>query len=253
MGEVIAIINQKGGAGKTSTALALSAGAMRKGFKTLSVDIDPQCNMSYSMGADTSRETVLDLLTESAEAATAVQKTPQGDAIPATASMYGADAIITETGKEYRLREALEPIRAEYDYIILDAPPALGVLTVNALTAADSVIIPAQAEAYSLMGIAQLYNTIDTVRKYCNPGLTVRGILLTRYSSRNILSRDMREVISEEATRHGTRVFSAAIRENVSIKEAQARQQDIFTYAPRSNGAADYSAFINEIIPNRRQ
>lgn len=251
MKEIISTINQKGGTGKTSTALALAAGSKIKGYNVLCIDLDPQCNLSYSMGAKTDGETSLDLLTGDVTAPAAVQRTPQGDIIAASPALSGADLTITQTGKEYRLREALEAIRGSYDYCIIDVPPSLGVLTVNALTAADSVIIPADATAYSLMGITQLYDTIDTIRKYCNPALTVRGIVLTRYSPRSILSRDMRQMIEAAAVQRGTRIFETAIRENISIKEAQASQQDIFSYAPRSNGAADYMALVNEIIPDR--
>ena len=251
MKEIITILSQKGGTGKTTTASAIAAGARRQGYSVLSIDLDAQQNLSLSMGADIGGKTIFDVLTGSTTAASAIQQTPQGDIIAASPALSGADMVLTATGKEYRLKEALEPLSPRYDYIVIDCPPSLGVLTVNALTAATSAIVPAQADLFSVQGITQLYGTIDTVKRYCNPALTVKGILLTRYSPRSILSRDMRQTIEGIATRQGGRVFDTAIRENVALREAQAQQQDIFTYAPRSNGAADYSAFVKEIIPTK--
>lgn len=251
MKDVFCIISQKGGVGKSTTASAVAAGARQAGYTVLTIDLDPQGNLSLSMGADTSGKTVLDILTGTATAPNAIQQTPQGEIIATSPALASADMILNDTGKEYRLREAIEPIFPKYDYIILDTPPALGVLTVNALTAATGAIIPAQADLFSLQGITQLYGTIETVKRYCNPSLTVKGVLLTRYSPRSILSREMRDVIEETVTQHGGRVFDTHIRENIALREAQARQQDIFTYAPNSNGATDYSTFIKEIIPQR--
>lgn len=249
--DVFCIISQKGGVGKSTTAAAVAAGARQQGYSVLTVDLDPQGNLSLSMGADVGGVTVFDVLTGSAPARSAIQQTPQGEIIAASPALSSADMTLTQTGKEYRLREAIEPLYPRYDYIVIDTPPALGVLTVNALTAATAAIIPAQADLFSVQGIAQLYSTIDTVKRYCNPALTVKGVLLTRYSPRSVLSREMRDVINDTAAQHGAGVFRAYIRENIALREAQAQQQDIFTYAPRSNGAADYRAFVNEIIPTK--
>lgn len=249
MKETFCIISQKGGVGKSTTAAAIGAGARNMGFKALTVDLDPQGNLSLSMGADTSNQTILDVLTGGASASDAIQQTPQGDIIAASPALSSADMVLTETGKEYRLKEALAPVLPRYDYIILDTPPALGVLTVNALTACTGVIIPAQADLFSLQGITQLYSTVETVKRYCNPGMTVKGVLLTRYNPRSVLSREMRDLIDETAQQYGGGVFNTHIRENIALREAQARQENIFDYAPRSNGAADYGAFLKEIIP----
>lgn len=251
MKEIFTIISQKGGVGKSTTTAAIAAGARRQGYTVLTIDLDPQSNLSLSMGADTSGKTILDVLTGNTPALGAIQQTPQGEIIPASPALSSADMTLTQTGKEYRLREAIEPLCRRYDYIVLDTPPALGVLTVNALTAATAAIIPAQADLFSVQGITQLYGTIDTVKRYCNPALSVKGILLTRYSPRSVLSREMRDVMEGIATQHGGRVFDTFIRENIALREAQARQQSIFDYAPNSNGAADYRAFIKEIIPTK--
>ena len=139
-------------------------------------------------------------------------------------------------------------LAGSYDYVIIDTPAALGTLTINALTAANSVIIPVQADIYSLQGIEQLNQTIEAVKKYCNPALYIRGILATRYNGRAIISKDMLSNFEEAAGQLNTRLYSTPIRECISIKEAQASQQNIFEYAPRSNAAKDYNAFIDEFL-----
>lgn len=246
--KTIAIINQKGGVGKSTTALCVGAGLSLKGYKVLYIDLDAQGNLTYTLGADPKGLTALDILTKEATAEQTIQRTAQGDVISASPSLAGADTLITAVGKEYRLKEALEPIKEKYDYIIIDTPPALSVLTINALTACTGVIIPAQADIYSLQGISQLNNTIQTVKQYCNPSLEVMGIVLTRYSSRAILSREVAEMIEQTAENLNTRLYKATVRENIAVKEAQASQQNIFEYAPKSNAAADYLALVDEII-----
>lgn len=242
--EVIAIVNRKGGVGKTATAQALGAGLIKKGCSVLYIDLDSQTNLTYGLGADAGGLSSMDVLAGDATAQEAIQHTQQGGVIAGAEALAGADAAIDGTGKEYRLKEALEGL--QYDYCIIDTPAALGTLTVNALTAADSVIIPVQAEVYSLQGIGQLSKTIETVKKYCNRNLYIRGILITRYNGRAIISRDMQANLEDAAQQLKTRLYSTPIRECVSIKEAQASQQDIYSYAPRSNAAKDYAAFIEE-------
>ncbi len=244
--EVIAVVNRKGGVGKTATAQALGAGLIKKKKKVLYIDLDSQTNLSYGLGADTAGLNSMDVLTGEATAKEAIQNTPQGDTIPATEALAGADAIIDGTGKEYRLKEAINGL--QYDYIIIDTPAQLGTLTVNALTAATSVIIPVQAEVYSLQGIGQLNKTIEAVKKYCNKDLYIRGILITRYNARAVISKDMQTNLQEAAEQLNTRLYSVPIRECVAIKEAQASQTDIFSYSPRSNAAKDYTAFIKEFM-----
>ena len=247
--EVIAIVNRKGGVGKTATAQALGAGLIKKGCSVLYIDLDSQTNLTYGLGADAGGLSSMDVLTGDATAQEAIQHTQQGDVIAGAEALAGADAAIDGTGKEYRLKEALEGL--QYDYCIIDTPAALGTLTVNALTAADSVIIPVQAEVYSLQGIGQLSKTIEAVKKYCNRNLYIRGILITRYNGRAIISRDMQANLEDAAQQLKTRLYSTPIRECVSIKEAQAQQQDIYSYAPRSNAAKDYAAFIEEFTERK--
>lgn len=248
--ETIAIVNRKGGVGKTATAHALGAGLASRGYKILFIDLDSQCNLSYDLGTAPGLS-ISDVLTGSCTAQEAIQHTEGGDILPASASLALADTVLDQTGKEYRLKEALEPIKDSYDYIIIDTPPALGILTVNALTACDSAIIPAQAEVHSLQGIGLLNSTIEAVKKYTNPALTIRGILLTRYNKRTIISQDMKQILEATAGELGTKVFATPIRECTAIKEAQAKQASIFDYAPKSNAAADYSALIEDILKER--
>ncbi len=248
MKEIIAIINQKGGVGKSTTASALGAGLILNGYKVLLVDLDAQSNLSYNVKTVNSKLSSFEVLTQATTAREAIIKTESCDIIPASPALAGADTLITETGKEYRLTEALETIKENYDYIIIDTPPALGTLTVNALTACDSVIIPAQADIYSLQGIGQLNNTIQTVKKYCNHSLKIKGILITRYNARAVLTRDMVELLEDTAEKLETIVFNTKIRECIALKEAQAIQQNIYSYAPKSNAAADYKSFTDEVM-----
>ena len=248
MGRMFAIINQKGGVGKTTTAEALAAGLALKGCSVLSIDLDAQGNMTHTSRASTEGATVLGVLMGELDASDAIQHTENGDIIPASKALAGADAFIKDTGKEYRLREALEPIRGEYDYIVVDTPPALGILTINALTACDSVIIPAQADIYSLQGVEQLAETIKPVKKYTNPALTIEGILLTRYSPRSVLSREVAELAEQLAAKLGTKLFKTTIREAIAVKEAQISQRSLFSYAPKAKVTEDYSRFIAEIL-----
>lgn len=245
----IAVINQKGGVGKSTTAEAIGQGLTLKGEKVLYIDLDPQSNLSYLMGADQGASSALEVLQRKTSAADAIQHTPQGDIIAASPALAGADVTITATGKEYRLKEALEVVN--YSYCIIDTPPALGVLTINALTACDGCIIPAQADFLSLQGIGQLHGTIETVKQYCNPGLKVFGIVLTRYNARTVISQEVAGMMAETAKALKTRLFNARIRECTAIKEAQAMRQSIYQYAPRSNASADYTALVSEIIEGK--
>jgi chromosome partitioning protein len=249
MKEIFAIINQKGGVGKTTTAHALGAGISTKGFKVLLLDLDAQGNLSHSLGAALKDPvSAMDVLIKEVSAEDAVVRGEKLTYIPSSPALAGADMIISQTGKEYRLKEALEPILEYYDYVVIDTPPALGILTVNALTACTKVIIPAQADIYSLQGIGQLYGTIEAVRRYCNPNLKITGILLTRYSSRSILTRDITNMIEQTAGRLETIVYKTTIREAVAIKEAQAQQMDIFSYAPKGKATDDYRMFVEEVL-----
>lgn len=249
--KTIAVINQKGGVGKSTTAENLAAGLALRGYRTLAIDLDAQANLTYTMGVSTEGATILGVITGEVKIHDAIRHSQTCDVIPASKALAGADAFITDTGKEYRLREALDEIRNDYDFAVIDTPPALGILTVNALTACNSVVIPAQADIYSLHGIEQLTKTIAPVRKYCNRSLRIEGILLTRYSSRSVLSREIADLSNQLADKLGTKLFNVRIREAIAVKEAQINQKSLFEYSPKAGVTEDYSAFIDELLEGK--
>jgi len=243
------VVNQKGGVGKSTTAAAIAGGLTICGLQVLSVDLDAQGNLSHTLRAlGKPHKSILEVLLGELHVEDAIQHTDCGDLIPASRNLSGADAFLSDTGKEYRLKEALSTMACVYDYIIIDSPPALGIATVNALTAADRAIIPAQADIYSLQGVEQLAGTISTVKRYCNPGLAIDGILLTRYSPRSILSREVQGLMAQLAEKLGTRLYKTTIREAVAVKEAQISRQSLFEYAPTAKVTDDYREFLTEVL-----
>lgn len=252
---VISISNRRGGTGKTVTCHALGAGLAQRGYKVLFVDLDSQANLTFDLdigGAGNGGAEIGSFELLKGKQIPEIVWTCSSfiDLIPGTEALALADREFEGAGL---LRKALQPVREKYDYIIIDTPPALGVLTVNALTASDFCIVPVQAEIHSLQGVSLLYGAIRSVQQTTNPALTVSGILLTRYNPRAILSRDMLENFQAQAEALHTIVFPFQIRECIAIKEAQAMQQDIFTYAPASNAAADYSALVDAIEKQTNQ
>lgn len=253
MAKVITVINQKGGVGKTTTAHAIGAWLQAKGHKVLFVDLDQQSNLSYATGAANSSYNSLEIFVSGKLDKVQVQTTAGGyDVVPASPMLANVDAVLNATGKEYRLKEALANLQG-YDFVILDTPPSLNIVTVNALTASDYALIPAQADIFSLQGITQLGQTIQAVKRYTNPDLNVLGIVLTRHNTRTILSRDLQQVITDTASQLNTKVYEQHIREAVTIKEAQAMRKDIFTYDAKSKAAHDYSQLMQEIYQDIQQ
>lgn len=249
---IITITNQKGGIGKSTTAHNIGAGLALKGKKTLLIDLDPQGNLSMSCGISEPAMTVYSILTGKAPAKQVIKPVKKNlDIIPASLNLSTADLELTDVGKEYKLAEAIEPVRGDYDYIVIDTPPALGILSVNALTIAHRVIIPAQADVFSLEAIRQLYSTIEAIQRYTNKELRIGGILLTRYNNRNILTQNLTEVLQKTAKQLDTKVFKSTIRETVAIREAQAKKQDIFAYAKSSGIANDYMGLVMEIMKDK--
>lgn len=246
----IALSNQKGGVAKTTTAAALASGLSNRGFKVLAVDLDPQSNLGFSSGADllSGKSTLYDVFKGSADTKDAIQHLEDYDIIVGGLSLAGADMDFTQTGREYLLQEALDSVRDEYDFCLLDCPPTLGILTVNALTAADSVIVPITADAYSIQGLSQLKLLIDRVRKYSNRELVIAGLLITRYDDRTNVSKALTDQIYQTAEKLETKVFSRPIRNSVAVRESQVLQSNLFTEAPKANATKDYGAFIDELL-----
>lgn len=250
VGKIIAIANQKGGVGKTTTAVNLGAALALLGKRVLLVDMDPQGNTTSGIGvskADVVYD-VYDLLINDVPAASVVRPTnvPNLDLLPSTIQLAGAEIELVPTlSREVRLRRALEPIRSAYDFILIDCPPSLGLLTINALTAADSVLIPIQAEYYALEGLSQLLNTIRLVQKHLNGALTIEGVLLTMYDARTNLSLQVAEEVKKYFK---DKVYRAIIPRNVRLSEAPSYGQAVVTYDPKSRGADLYMELAREVL-----
>lgn len=245
---IISVANQKGGTAKTSTAHALVTGAAYKRKSSLAIDFDPQGNLSFIMGADANRAGAYELMKQKAQAERVIQHTSQGDIIPASLNLAAADIEFSgKPGRDFFLQAALEPLQNVYDVAIVDTPPTLGTLLVNALTASDEVIIPMNADILSLQGLYQLAETINQVKSFCNKGLKVTGILITKYSGRTVLARDIKETIEAKCAELGIPVLNTVIRDGVAVREAQTTQESLFAYAPNSNPAKDYLQLFDEI------
>jgi chromosome partitioning protein len=252
MGKAVVITNQKGGVGKTTTACAIISGLARKGFKTLGVDLDPQGNFGFCLGADIeSSPTVFDLMKKSRRVDDVIQTCNDIDVIPSNILLSGAELEFSMIGREMLLKWGLAPVRERYDYIIIDTPPALNILTVNAYTATDNLIILMVPEILSVLGIAQIRETIDLVKSIYNPRIEVLGILLNKYDGRRMLTRDVEEMTEIIAKDLDTVVFKTKVRTSVAVAEAPAQCESIFTYAPQSTAAKDYKKFIDELISQK--
>lgn len=244
--EIIAVTNQKGGIGKTTTALALVDLLNAQGKKALYVDLDPQCNGTDNFQAKVEGAgTLYDLLVNGDP--DCIQHLERGDIIAGDPLLKDASEHLTGVSAAHKLRKGLAKITG-YDFIILDTPPALSILLSNALTAADKVIIPLTADRFGLQGLVQLHDTIEDIKEYTNPHLTVDGLLLVKYNGRTNLSKGISESLPKYADLFGSRVYTTVIREAVAVREAQAAQESLFTWAPNSNPANDYRALLNEII-----
>ena len=249
LAKIIAVTNQKGGVGKTTTAINLSALVAEAGKRVLLVDIDPQGNATSGLGqADTDSNTVYEVLLGEAQAREAIVATGFGplSLMPTAIELAGAEIeLVSIEDRESLLRRALDPLRDDYDYIFIDCPPALGLLTLNALTAADSVLIPIQCEYYALEGVGQLVNTVKLIRKKLNPDLAVEGILLTMYDARTNLCA---QVVQEVRTHFRDEAFETMIPRNVRLSEAPSYGLPIHLYDARCAGAQAYRELARELI-----
>lgn len=245
MGKVISLLNHKGGVGKTTSAINIGAGLVELGKKVLLLDLDPQANLTLSLGAPREKITIYESLRGESDLV-AYNVKNNLDVVISSLDLSGAEMeLINEAGREYLLRELIEPIAADYDYIIIDCPPSLGLLTLNALTSSHYIIIPLQTEFLALQGLSKIKQVIDKVRVRLNKSVQIIGVLPTMYDSRKVLNREVVETIKKF---FGKRVFDTMIRENVALAEAPSRRMDIFAYNPNSIGAQDYLELSRELL-----
>lgn len=245
MSKVISISNHKGGVGKTTSALNIGAGLSSLGKKILLIDLDPQANLSQSLGIREPQRTIYGAL-RGDYPLEPKQVIKSLDIIPSTLDLSGAEVEMSnEAGREYILKELIEPLRGAYDYIIIDSPPSLGLLTINAFTASDEILIPLQAEYLAIQGLTKLLEVIDKIQRRLNKELKVGGVFITQYDSRKILNRD---VVATIEAHFKDKVFNTRIRDNIALAEAPAHQVDIFRYNATSYGAKDYLSLCKEIL-----
>ena len=250
MGKIIAVVNQKGGVGKTTTVINLVASLKKKKYKVLLVDMDPQGNASSGSGIEKNRvsNTIYDFLIGNTEIKECIYTTPieKFDVIPANMNLAGAGIeIANEMNREFLLSKGLDQIKNDYDFIIIDCPPAVNLLTINSLTASDSVIIPMQCEYYALEGISQLMQTIKLIKNKTNKKLSLEGILFTMHDSRTNLSKQVIEEVEKHFKKY---VYKTKISRSVRLSEAPSYGVSCITYAPKSKSTKQYMEFTNEFL-----
>ena len=249
MGKIVSIANQKGGVGKTTTSINLSTVLAKRGKKVLLMDADPQGNATSGLGINKEQQfSVYDVLIEDIEVENTLQSTivKHLDLCPSNINLAGAEVqLVSMEDREYRLKTKLNNIRGKYDFIIIDCPPSLGLITLNAFTASNSVLIPVQCEYYALEGLGQLLNTVELVRKHMNKDFKVEGALLTMYDARTNLSN---QVVKEVKRYFEDKVYKNVIPRNVKLSEAPSYGMPITLYDPRSKGAKSYEKFTREFL-----
>ncbi len=249
MKKIIAVTNQKGGVGKTTTSLSLIDGLRLRGNRVLGVDLDPQGSLGFSAGLNIEKiPTIYEVFKGKISVEKAIAEANVGDILPSNILLSAAETELNMTGREYLLRNELSKVLHKYDYVVIDTPPALNILTVNAYVAAEGLIIPMAPEILSLLGISQIRETIDSVRRYYNPNLEVLGILLNRFSNRLVLNREVEDMAAQIAEKLDTVVFDAKIRTSVAVAECPAHAESILTYAPSSKPAQDFQALVRELM-----
>ena len=248
---IVAITNQKGGVGKTTTAINLAAGLSMKGLRTLLIDLDPQANSSMSfLDVHGLERSVYDALVEKdvslADVIVPTGKMPNLSIAPANIALAKVEAkLVGEIDGIYRLKDALTPILERYDYVVIDTPPTLGLITVNALVAATHVLIPIQSSYFALEGTDDLLETIDKVKARANPQLQILGAVITLYDKRTLLARD---ILGEIRKVFGDKIFKTTISKSVRLEESPAYRESIFTFAPKSSGAYEYYKLSEEVL-----
>lgn len=254
MGKVVSIANQKGGVGKTTTAVNLSTILAKKGKKVLLIDADPQGNATSGLGIDKDvKFSVYDVLVNDVEIENTIKETmiKKLDVCPSNINLAGAEVeLVSMMSREHRMKEKIDNLKDKYDFIIIDCPPSLGLITLNAFTASDSVLIPVQCEYYALEGLGQLINTINLVKKHLNRELTIEGALLTMFDIRTNLSN---QVVKEVNTYFENKVYKNVIPRNVKLSEAPSYGMPISVYDPHSKGARAYDKFVKEFLKKNEE
>jgi len=245
MSKVISISNHKGGVGKTTSAINIGAGLNKLKKKVLLIDLDPQANLSQSLGIIEPEFTIYGALKGDYKLQP-IEVAKGLDLIPSTLDLSGAEVEMSgEAGREYILKELIDPIKNSYDYVIIDSPPSLGLLTINSFTASDEIFIPLQAQYLALQGLTKLMEVVDKIKQRLNKGLSIGGVFITQYDSRKVLNRDVAETIQ---THFKDKVFKTKIRDNIALAEAPSQGLDIFRYNSKSYGAEDYLKLSKELI-----
>ena len=245
MSKVISISNHKGGVGKTTSAINIGAGLNLLKKKVLLIDLDPQANLTQSLGLINEPINIYGALRGEYKLQP-IEILKGLDVIPSTLDLSGAEVeLSSEPGREYILKELIEPLRAYYDFIIIDSPPSLGLLTINSFTASDEILIPLQAQYLALQGLAKLVEVVDKIKQRLNKGLKVGGVFITQYDSRKVLNRDVVDTIQAHFK---DEVFKTKVRDNIALAEAPSQGLDIFRYSSKSKGAEDYLALSKEVL-----
>lgn len=252
MTQVITVTNQKGGVGKTTTAAALMCGLRQRGARVLGIDLDPQGNLGFSLGLEIGGGyTTYDVLSHNCTIFEAISGTNYGDVITSDIMLSAAEAEFTAPRREFMLADQLQLVQDQYDFVIIDTPPSLNLLTVNAYVASTGLIIPMEPEILSLVGISQLRDTYEAVQKSFNPGLKVLGILMNKYNHRLKLHREVLDMAQELADQLNTQVFPTKVRRSVDVAAAPAHGQSILTYRPQSNPAMDLRKVVDTVAGDR--
>ena len=252
MTQIITVTNQKGGVGKTTTASALVCGLHQRGARVLGIDLDPQGNLGFTLGLEIgSGSTAYDVFKGTCTMEEAIASTEYGDVLPSDIMLSAAEVEFTAPRREFMLSDLLTGVRDRYDFVIIDTPPALNVLTVNAYVTSTGLIVPMEAEVLSLVGVTQLQETIETVRDAFNPDLKVLGILINKFNGRLTLSKDILELAQEVASQLDSQVFQAKIHRGVGVAMAPAHGQSVLTYQPDSRPAQDFQEIVDAVAGKR--
>ena len=250
MTQIITVTNQKGGVGKTTTVSALVCGLHQRGARVLGIDLDPQGNLGFTLGLDIGDGyTIYDVLTGTHTIEESIVQTEYGDILPSDIMLSTAEVAFTSPRREFMLSQQLDLVKANYDFVIIDTPPALNILTINAYVASTGLIVPMEAEVLSLVGVSQIQDTIDTVRNSFNPNLKVLGVLLNKYNRQLTLSREIQDLAEEVARQLDSTVFT--VRRSVNVAMAPAHGQSVVSYRPDCTSAKDLRKVINAVAGDR--